>query len=32
MGWEARYGIEDMCAHAWKWQSTNPDGYAGATE
>ncbi len=27
MGWEAQYGIEEMCASSWKWQSTNPDGY-----
>ena len=27
LGWEARYGIEEMCASSWKWQSMNPDGY-----
>ena len=27
MGWEARLGIEEMCASSWKWQSTNPGGY-----
>ena len=27
LGWEAAYGIEDMCAHSWNWQSHNPDGY-----
>lgn len=27
MGWEARRGIEEMCADAWRWQSANPDGY-----
>lgn len=27
MGWKARYGIEEMCASSWKWQSMNPDGY-----
>lgn len=27
LGWEAKYGIEDMCAHAWNWQSKNPNGY-----
>ena len=26
-GWEAEYGIEDMCADSWNWQSRNPDGY-----
>ena len=28
LGWEAKYGIEEMCASQWKWQSMNPDGYA----
>ena len=27
LGWEARYGIEEMCADSWKWQSMNPKGY-----
>ena len=27
LGWEAEYGIDDMCADSWKWQSMNPDGY-----
>ncbi len=27
MGWEAKLGIEEMCASSWKWQSGNPDGY-----
>lgn len=27
LGWEAKLGIEDMCASAWKWQSMNPKGY-----
>lgn len=27
LGWEAEYGIEDMCADSWNWQSRNPDGY-----
>ena len=30
LGWEARYGIEEMCAHSWNWQSHNPDGYKTA--
>ena len=29
MGWEAQYDIDDMCAHSWKWQSMNPNGYRG---
>ena len=28
LGWEAQYGIEDMCADSWRWQSQNPNGYA----
>ena len=27
MGWKAQYGIEEMCASSWKWQSMNPNGY-----
>lgn len=26
--WEAKYGIEEMCADSWNWQSKNPDGYS----
>ena len=29
LGWEAKFGIEDMCASSWKWQSMNPNGYKG---
>lgn len=29
LGWEAEYGIEDMCADSWRWQSQNPNGYNG---
>lgn len=29
LGWEAQYGIEEMCASSWKWQSGNPNGYKG---
>ena len=25
--WEAKFGIEEMCASQWKWQSNNPRGY-----
>ena len=32
MGWTAQYGIDDMCADSWRWQSMNPNGYVGATE
>ena len=30
LGWEAQYGIEEMCANSWNWQSHNPDGYKTA--
>ncbi len=29
LGWEAKYGIEEMCASSWNWQSKNPNGYKG---
>lgn len=27
LGWEAKFGIEQMMEDAWRWQSSNPDGY-----
>ncbi|MEG1706094.1 MAG: GDP-mannose 4,6-dehydratase, partial [Clostridia bacterium] len=27
LGWEAKFGIEEMCASLWKWQTQNPNGY-----
>ena len=27
LGWEAEYGIDEMCADSWRWQSMNPNGY-----
>lgn len=27
LGWEARYGIKEMCADSWNWQKSNPNGY-----
>lgn len=27
LGWEAEYGIDEMCEDTWRWQSNNPDGY-----
>ena len=27
LGWEAEYGIEEMCEDSWRWQSQNPNGY-----
>ena len=27
LDWEAKKGIEQMCADTWNWQSNNPNGY-----
>ncbi len=27
LGWEAKLGIDEMCASLWKWQTQNPKGY-----
>lgn len=27
LSWEAQYGIKEMCADSWRWQSNNPNGY-----
>ncbi|MDE6355715.1 MAG: UDP-glucose 4-epimerase GalE [Clostridia bacterium] len=27
LGWEAKLGIEEMCASSWNWQQKNPNGY-----
>lgn len=27
LGWEAKYGISEMCADSWNWQKNNPKGY-----
>ncbi len=27
LGWEANFGIEEMCEDTWRWQSQNPKGY-----
>ena len=29
LGWEAQYGIFEMCRDSWNWQSHNPYGYEG---
>ena len=29
LGWRAERGLADMCADAWRWQSSNPNGYSG---
>lgn len=27
LDWQAEYGIDEMCASSYKWQSMNPNGY-----
>ncbi len=27
LGFEAKYGIDEMCRDAWNWQKNNPNGY-----
>ncbi|MRA99521.1 NAD-dependent epimerase/dehydratase family protein, partial [Bacillus thuringiensis] len=27
LGWEAKRGLEEMCADSWRWQSENKTGY-----
>ncbi len=27
LGWEAQYGIREMCEDSWRWQKNNPEGY-----
>jgi len=29
LGWRAERGLSVMCADAWRWQHSNPDGYMG---
>ena len=28
LGWVAEYDLDRMCEDSWRWQSSNPDGYA----
>ena len=28
LGWEAKLGIDRMCADTWRWQKLNPEGFA----
>jgi UDP-glucose 4-epimerase len=30
LNWRAEKTLEDMCRDSWRWQSMNPQGYAGA--
>jgi UDP-glucose 4-epimerase len=27
LGWEAKYGIDEMVRDSWNWQKNNPNGY-----
>ena len=27
LGWQARLGLDEMCADVWRWQFHNPNGY-----
>lgn len=27
LGWRAEKGLDEMCADAWRWQQSNPEGY-----
>lgn len=27
LGWEAKFGVEEMCEDTWRWQCNNPNGY-----
>lgn len=27
LGWEASFGIKEMCEDSWRWQKNNPEGY-----
>ena len=27
LGWEAQYGILEMCEDSWRWQKNNPNGF-----
>ncbi len=29
LGWRTEKTVEEMCADTWRWQSQNPEGYAG---
>jgi UDP-glucose 4-epimerase len=30
IGWEAKRGLDEMCADLWAWQHRNPNGFGGA--
>jgi UDP-glucose 4-epimerase len=32
LGWEAQFGIEEMCRDLWNWQQQNPNGFKSASK
>ena len=30
MGWHAKYGLDEICRDAWRWQCMNPNGYVSS--
>ena len=32
LGWQAKRGIDAMCADHWRWQESNPAGYRGQSD
>ena len=31
LGWQAQRDLQTMCVDAWRWQSSNPQGYRTTT-
>jgi len=31
LGWRATRGVKEMCTDSWRWQSSNPKGYADSS-
>lgn len=29
LGWKAKKGLKEMCEDTWRWQKSNPNGFAG---
>jgi UDP-glucose 4-epimerase len=32
LGWQARRGLDTMCADSWRWQRMNPEGFEAGSE
>ena len=30
IGWHAKYGLDEICRDAWRWQCMNPNGYVSS--